>query len=143
MFSVWISQTYETHPTPQTAPLSLIAFATAKESLISSTGPVATGFSTNNGTPGKCFNTCISISFPSFTPPRNVGGEPITTARGFSCSARVSTNSCKVAQMRVFWYAPTRPGEEDSRLALRTPAARSVAGSITATMRRRGPSFLE
>lgn len=58
---------FGTHPTEHTAPDSLMALATFKER---STGPVATGFSTNKATPGKYLISFNSISAPGKSDPR-------------------------------------------------------------------------
>jgi hypothetical protein len=66
-----------TYPTEQTAPDVLIALATFRER---STGPVATGFSTNRATPGKYLMSFNSMSAPGKSDPRYAGGEPMMIA---------------------------------------------------------------
>lgn len=113
--------------------------ATLNASSISVEGPVAMGFSTNNATSGKCFKICISMSRPGWVVPRNIGGLPITKARGVSFFSIPLTKSSRVLKIRVFSYADRT---NVSHLCCKTAAARSTAGSMRATTFRRGPSLL-
>jgi len=118
---------------------SEIAWAILYPSSTSFSGPVATGFSTKRGTPGKWWRICISISRPARVVPRNMGGLPTTNARGLSFAETWATNSSNVLNTRVFSYAGRT---NELHFFWRTAAALSIAGSIKATTLSRRPSLL-
>ncbi len=138
--SIWHAGTiFKTYPTEHIVFLSCMNFATLKASSISPDGPVATGFSMNRATSGKCFRICISISRPGWVVPRNIGGLPITNARGTSLRSIPLTKSSRFRKIRVFSYADRT---KVSHLCCKTAAARSTAGSMRATTFKRGPNLL-
>lgn len=118
---------------------SLIIWAILKLSWISSSGPVAMGFSRKIATPGKCLRICNSMSRPGCVDPRNIGGLPTMIARGRSRGAIFRTKSSNVLNTRVSWYADMT---KESHFFWSTAVARSIAGSIRATTLRRRPSLL-
>lgn len=97
--SRWLART---HPTEHMVLLSEISLATLKASSISLLGPVAMGFSMNMATPGKLFIICSSMSRLGCVVPLNIGGDPTTTARGFSLGDMFLTKSSRVLNTRVF-----------------------------------------
>lgn len=127
------------HPTEQIVAEELMAFAIMNRSWIPSSGPVATGFSTNRATPGSSFKTCSSKSRPAWVDPRNIGGLPMMTARGRSFGVMFWMKSTKVWKMRVSWYDETTV---ESFFCVSAEAARSVAGSTRPTTLRRRPNLL-
>lgn len=111
-----------------------------KTSSISDAGPVAIGFSINIATPGKYFMICISMSRPGCIEPLYIGGLPTMMAFGRSLNVIFLTNSSSVLNTFVSWYADLT---KESHFSFKTDFARSVAGSMSATTLRRGPSLLQ
>lgn len=126
-----------TYPTEHTLPAASIFLAISSAVVY---GPVETGFSTKSATPGKYWSNLSSRSRPGASLPRQNGGLPTIIARGFSSGFIALAKSSMVLNILVSWYADTT---KESHFFCRTAAARSRAGSISATTLRRGPSLLE